>query len=146
LVIKISEYHPNSAFPTSVVEGQRLSEMLGVHFEWNAERRLEAAAASDADFYSILNVYRQLKMLHSEEDWDPQSIVVSQLMPPNICTLIGVRTLLLEERNVLAMSLNDRQETPNYLKGVIARADQALDPPKMGLLALFSVIDCDDTK
>jgi len=107
--------------------------MLGVHFDWNAERRFEAAATSDADFYSVLNVYRQLKMLHIQDEWDPQSMVVSQLMPPNVCTLIGIRTLLLEERNVLAMSLNERQETPNYLKGVIAKADQAFDAPKRGM-------------
>lgn len=131
----VSEYHPNAAFPTSVVDGQRLSEMLGVHFDWNAERCLEAACTSDADFYSVLNVYRQLKMLHTEEDWDPQSIVVTQLMPPNVCTLIGIRTLLLEERNVLAMSLKERQEIPNYLKGVVAKADQAFDPPKLGTCA-----------
>lgn len=111
--------------------------MLGVHFNWNAERHLEAAASSDADFYSVLNVYRQLKMLHNEEGWDPQNMVVTQLMPPNVCTLIGIRTLLLEERNVLAMSLNERQETPNYLKGVIAKADQALDAPKLGMCVQY---------
>lgn len=105
-----------------------------MHFDWNAERRFEAAAANDADFYSVLNVYRQLKMLNSEEDWDPESMVVSQRMPPNVCTLVGIRTLLLEQRSVLAMSLNDRQETPNYLKGVIAKADQAFNPPKLGVL------------
>jgi len=118
----------------AVIEGRRLSEMLGVHFNWSCERKLEAAAANDPDFHNVLNVYRQLKMMHNEEGWDPQAAYVSQLMPPNVCTLIGLRTLLLEERSVLAMSLQGRQQTPTYLKGVIAKADQGLDSPELGII------------
>ncbi|CAB3373536.1 Hypothetical predicted protein [Cloeon dipterum] len=117
------KYHPNSADPESVVEGRRLAEMFGVHLNWGREHNLVKAASSDPDFHGVLNVYRQLKMMHREEGWNPASNQVAQLTPPNICTLIGLRTLLLEERNILAMTLQGQTEVPTYLKGIVERAD-----------------------
>ncbi|XP_059473848.1 uncharacterized protein LOC132195701 [Neocloeon triangulifer] len=122
-------YHPNAADPATVDVARKLCETFGVHFDWSCEQRLVKAAATDPDYYSILNVYRQLRMLHYEEGWDCGKKHVTQLIPPNVSSLIRLRTLLLEERNILAMSLEDLSEVPTYLKGVFTRADLTWNQP-----------------
>ncbi|XP_059473777.1 uncharacterized protein LOC132195654 [Neocloeon triangulifer] len=124
------KYYPNTAKPATVNVARNLCEIFGVHFDWNCEQRLLKAAATNPKFYNILNVYRQLRMLHYEEGWDCEKKHVTQSIPPNFRSLVGLRTLLLEERNILAMSLEDQNEVPTYLKGVVTRADLTCNAPE----------------
>ncbi|XP_059473779.1 uncharacterized protein LOC132195655 isoform X2 [Neocloeon triangulifer] len=86
------KYYPNTAKPATVNVAWNLCEIFGVHFDWNCEQRLLKAAATNPKFYNILNVYRQLQMLHYEEGWDCEKKHVTQSILPNVRSLVGLRT------------------------------------------------------